>query len=474
MMEKTTSSGKGKNLGLGVLWSSKNIGLCVKTTLITSYLSFYCTDVIGMTATLIGSILLGCKLLDGVTDLIAGWLIDNTRTKLGKARPYEWSILFTGIFTVLLFSAPHVGATAQAVWVAVMYIMTEAIFSTLINTSDPVYTLRAFPEERQRNAVFSISTIFSQFISVAAGIMLPQLIATAGTSQSEWTKLVLMLVGPTALIGMIRFFFVKEKYVDAKRPTEETKEDTEASAEKKSRKKKDGVSVLTGIKAIGKNKYILLLMVMIIAIIIASGVMNTAQAYYFKYFVGDISKMSIVNFSLVFSILMLVIFVPLANKFGKCRIMQIGLILATLGCLIRFLGGTNIVTLFIGMSLIMFGIMPVSVYFPLYLFDIIDYGEWKTGDRVEGMLAALPSFATKVANGLSVSLASLILGHAGYDGKLAEQTEAAMRAINLNYNIIPLICLAVMTAISLIWFNLDKVMPTVKKELAERRDNKEA
>ena len=283
-----------------------------------------------------------------------------------------------------------------------------------------------------------------------------------------------MLVGPTALIGMIRFFFVKEKYVDAKRPTEKTKEDSEASAEKKSRKKMDGVSVLTGIKAIGKNKYILLLMVMIIAIIIASGVMNTAQAYYFKYFVGDISKMSIVNFSLVFSILMLVIFVPLANKFGKCRIMQIGLILATLGCLIRFLGGTNIVTLFIGMSLIMFGIMPVSVYFPLYLFDIIDYGEWKTGDRVEGMLAALPSFATKVANGLSVSLASLILGHAGYDGKLAEQTEAAMRAINLNYNIIPLICLAVMTAISLIWFNLDKVMPTVKKELAERRDNKEA
>ena len=458
----------GKTFGLGLLWSSKNIGLAVKTTLVTSYLSFYCTDVLGMGAALIGSILLGCKLFDGVTDLVAGWLIDNTRTKLGKARPYEWAILFTGIFTILLFSAPHVGAVAQAVWIAVMYIMTEAVFTTLINTSDPVYTLRAFPEEKERSAVFSISTIFSQVISVTLGILLPTLIANAGTSQSEWSKMALLVIGPTALIGMTRFFFVKEKYVDdLVEKGEAVKEETPVKNETKA-KKKNGVGVVEGLKAIGKNKYVLLLMVMVFAIIIASGVMNTAGTYYFKYFVGDIGKMSVVNISIVFSVLMLIIFVPLSNKFGKCRILQIGLILATLGCIIRLVGGPNIVTLFIGMSLVMFGIMPISVYFPLYLFDIIDYGEWKSGTRVEGMLAALPAFATKLANGLSVSLASLILGAAGYDGTLATQSESAMRAINMNYNVIPLICMVIMTVIALVWFNLDKIMPTVKADLAER------
>ncbi len=464
-MENVKTSGKGKKagktLGLGVLWSSKNIGLMIKTGLITTYLSFYCTDVLGMGAALIGGILLGCKLFDGVTDLVAGWLIDNTHTKYGKARPYEWSILFCGIFTILLFSAPHMGTVGKAVWVAFMYIMSEAVFSTLVNTSDPVYTLRAFPEEKERSAVYSVSVVFSQIISVTMGVVLPQFIEAAGTSQSEWSKLILLLVGPTALLGMVRFFFVKEKSVDHKDAGNDI-------AEEKKAKQKEHISVKTGLKAIGKNRYILILMVMIIVIIIASGVMNTAGTYYFKYFVGDIGKMGVVNTSMFASVLMLLIFVPISNKIGKCRVLQIGLILATLGCLIRILGGTNLATLTIGMGLIMFGVMPISLYAPLYLFDIIDYGEWKTGERVEGMLAALPAFATKVANGLSVSLASLILGAAGYDGQLEVQTEKAMWAINLNYNILPFICMLIMTVISLVWFNLDKEMPTVKKELAER------
>lgn len=461
-MEKTHSGAgrAGRTLGLGLLWSSKNIGLAVKTTLVTSYLSFYCTDILGMGAALIGSILLGCKLFDGVTDLFAGWLIDNTRSRLGKARPYEWSILFCGIFTILLFSTPHFGMAGKAVWVAVMYILTEAIFATLINTSDPIYLLRSFPEEKERSSIYSISTVFSQLISVGAGILLPSLIAKAGVSQPEWTRLVILLVGPTALFGMIRFFFIKEKQVDYGK--------TEPTVKKDKNKDSGHVSAWTGLKAIGKNKYLLLLMLMIIAIIIASGLMNTAGTYYFKYFVGDIGKMTIVNFSMIASIVMLIIFVPLSNKIGKCRVLQIGLILATIGCVIRIIGGTNMVTLVLGMSLIMFGIMPISLYFPLYLFDIIDYGEWKTGDRVEGMLAALPAFATKIANGLSVSLASLILGAAGYNGTLAVQSASAMRAIELAYNYIPLGCMVLMTIISLIWFNMDKDMPRVKKELAER------
>lgn len=183
--------------------------------------------------------------------------------------------------------------------------------------------------------------------------------------------------------------------------------------------------------------------------------------------------MSVVNFAMIASVVMLIIFVPLSNKIGKCRVLQIGLILASIGCVVRVAGGTSMVTLVLGMSLVMFGIMPISLYFPLYLFDIIDYGEWKTGDRVEGMMAALPAFATKIANGLSVSLASFILGAAGYNGKLAVQSASAMHAIELTYNYIPLICMVIMTIISLIWFNMDKDMPAVKQELAERHKKEE-
>lgn len=94
------SKKKRGNLLNGIIWSSKNIALSVPNTLIVSYLSFYATDVLGMKATVIATVLLITKLFDGFTDLVSGFVIDNTHSKLGKGRPYEFCILFVGLFTI--------------------------------------------------------------------------------------------------------------------------------------------------------------------------------------------------------------------------------------------------------------------------------------------------------------------------------------------------------------------------------------
>ena len=98
----------------------------------------------------------------------------------------------------------------------------------------------------------------------------------------------------------------------------------------------------------------------------------------------------------------------------------------------------------------------------------MDYGEWKSGKRVEGLYAAFPTFANKVAGGLSVSLAMFVLGAAGYDGSAAVQSEAALNAINLTYNVIPTVLVTAMTIIMILFYSIDKKMPQVKKELEER------
>lgn len=114
------------------------------------------------------------------------------------------------------------------------------------------------------------------------------------------------------------------------------------------------------------------------------------------------------------------------------------------------------------------------MYFPLFLFDIMDYGKWKTGKRVEGMYAAFPTFANKVASGLSVSLGMFIMGAAGYDGTASVQTDTALKAINMCYNVLPTILLVVMVLILVLLYNLDMKMPMVKKELEERRTARNA
>lgn len=448
-----------RNLRNGIFWSTRYISNAVTNTLFVSYISFYATDVLKMPLTMIATVLLITKLFDGVTDLIAGFIIDNTHTRFGKARPYDWCIPFIALFTILTFSAPKAAPLVQAIYVGIMYIMTLAVFGTLLGASDNVYLLRAFPEDKERNNVYGISTVFGQIVSLALGIMIPKWVSAAGVIQSEWTKMVIYSTVPIAAIGMIRFFTIKEVVAD----------EPVVNAEGK-KEKRQGVSFKEGITAIAANKYIIILTLAIFTIVIASGFLNTSAAYYFTYFVGDISKMSVIAIASFASLIMLVIFVPLANRFGKGKVMKVSLLIALAGCILRWIGGTNMVTMSVGLGLMMLGIMPVSVYFPLFLFDIIEYGEWKTGKRVEGVLAVFPGFANKVAGGLSVSLGGFVMGAAGYVGGLETQSESAMRAIDLSFNAIPTILLGVMTVIIIVFYDLDKLMPKVKEEIAARKE----
>lgn len=80
-------------------------------------ITYYCTNSLGLSPGIVGTLLLVSKLFDGFTDLIAGLIIDKTKTKYGKARPYELCILGVWICTVLLFSTPNFGRAGKIIWV---------------------------------------------------------------------------------------------------------------------------------------------------------------------------------------------------------------------------------------------------------------------------------------------------------------------------------------------------------------------
>lgn len=88
-----------------ICWNSSAISSgCMM--MIMGYLSIYCTDTMGIPAVLVGTLLAASKFFDGFTDLIAGYIVDNTNTKLGRGRPYELALLAGWICTVLLYSCP--------------------------------------------------------------------------------------------------------------------------------------------------------------------------------------------------------------------------------------------------------------------------------------------------------------------------------------------------------------------------------
>ena len=437
-------------------WTSRGLSLALNVVLIMQ-LTYYCTDLVGMSPTLVGTLLLASKIFDGFTDLFVGFIIDKTHTKLGKARPYEIFIVFIWVLTVFLFSIPNLSTTGKAIYVFVLYALINSVCATFLNGGDAVYLARSVRSEKNRVSVMSFNGAIIMICSIVVSIILPQIIAGIGATKEGWTVISLIFAIPFALIGLGRFFFVKEVV-----------NDDASEKEKNANSNANKVSVGESLKALGKNKYIFMLAGMtFIAQLIAN--LTAATNYYFKYIFGDIGAASLISMASIVTPLALAFFPVLTRKFGTVNILRAGAVLGVVGYVIRMIGGTNMITLVLGSLLSGLGIIPVSMMISIYLIDCMDFGEWKTGVRVEGVMASVNSFTSKLGSGIASGLVGVIMGMAGYDGNLSVQPDSAITAIKFLFNGLPLIGMAILLLLAIL-YNLDKFMPQVKADLEKKKE----
>lgn len=451
-LEPTTTAENEKLPGyLKWAWTSRGLSLAINAILIMQ-LTYYCTDMLGMSATLVGTLLLVSKIFDGVTDLFVGIIIDRTNTKWGKARPYEIFIIFTWLFTILLFSAPDMGTVGKAVFVFALYTLINSVCATFLNGGDAVYLARSIRSEANRVSVMSFNGGIIMLCSIVVSMILPQLIAGIGATKSGWTVIAAIMGIPLAMIGMLRFVFVKEVVIEEKKEEE-----------------KQSVSLKTSIGCVFKNKYIWLLAGMTLVTQIIANVGSAVNTYYFKYIIGDIGLATVVSMSGMVTPFVMLIFPLLSRKFGTVTLLKAGAVLGVLGYGIRIIGGTNLVTLTIGSLIGGMAVLPVTMMISIYLIDCMDYGEWKTGTRVEGMLGSVNSFCLKLGSGMASGLVGLVMGLAGYDGTLEVQSQAATTSIIALFNYLPMLLMVVLLVLAVL-YKLDRELPQIKKELEEKRN----
>ena len=419
-------------------------------------LTYYCTDMLGMGATLVGTLLLASKIFDGVTDLFVGFIIDATHTKWGKARPYEIFIVFVWGLIVLLFSAPEMSTTGKAIFVFVLYTLINSVCATFLNGGDAVYLARSIRSEKNRVSVMSFNGGIIMLFSIVISMLLPQLIAGMGSTKAGWTTMALIFAIPCAIIGMFRFIFVKE-VVDDNQPSDQQKEEVQKIPLKQS------------LKCVFSNKYIFILAGMTLVVQLATNIGTAVNTYYFKYIMGNIGLATLVSIGSMLTPVIMLIFPVLSRKFGTVPILRAGAVLGVVGYGIRILGGTNLVTLTLGSVIGGVAILPVTMMISIYLIDTMDYGEWKTGTRVEGMLASVNSFASKLGSGIASGMVGLIMGLAGYDGSLATQSASALTSIQVLFNYVPMVLMVVLLILG-IAYKLDKALPQIKADLAKKHE----
>ena len=171
------------------------------------------------------------------------------------------------------------------------------------------------------------------------------------------------------------------------------------------------------------------------------------------------------------SLILLPFFPKLAEKFGKWVLLMIGFAMQIVGYVLILIFPASFPVLIVGLALVGFGRVPHSAGLFAMIADVIDYGDWKFGQRIEGMTYSAASFGMKVGTGLGSAAVGWGLEFGGYDGLAAAQSASALFAIRALYTWVPLILIIIGTVI-LAACNLDKIYPTIQKELAERNSAK--
>jgi GPH family glycoside/pentoside/hexuronide:cation symporter len=431
-------------------WISRALSLSVNVILLMQ-ITYYATDFAGLSATLVGALLLGSKLFDGFTDLLVGFIINKTNTRLGKARPYELMVVPLWIFTILLFSIPEIGIVGKSLYILILYALINSVCATFLNATDAIYMGRSLSGEQQRAKVLAMNAVVIMLLSAVISILLPQLMANWGPRPGGWTRIGLVLGMPMMILGLGRFFFIKETVVDEK-----------VEQDSKNMRLKESLVILA------KNKYVFILAGCILCSNIIQTMMSAVQTYYFQYIVGDLSLMSLFGMLGLFSPFVLLLFPAAMRKFGSMTFIRVGLFTAIAGSILKIFFGRNLVFLVAGQFLSSLGTAPLGMMINLFLIECMEYSEWKTGKRIDGYVPAMVKFSDKVGSGIASGGLGLIMGLAGYNSAVAVQSDRAIASIFGLYTWIPaIICVIMLFLVNL--YDLDKKMPRIKQEIAARR-----
>lgn len=459
MKEKTEKKNKKKfPFWKFLAWKSSDVSSAAITLIITSYLTIYCTNFLGLSGKLVGTILLVSNIIDAATDLVAGFIVDNTHTRFGKARPYDLGIVGMCIFTLLMFSGPTEASQAVKVgWVFFMYTFIFGVFNTLRSAANTPYQIRAFDNDRELiGKVCSYSGIVTTLGAMVVSVSFPILMGRIATSAAGWRKLMAIYCIPLTVLGVCRFIFVKENpEIDAR--TNQAK-----------------VTLKDAVDVFKKNKYVWFYAGMIIIYNVLTTM--SVSTYYFTYIVGNTDVLGLLSMiSLV--LLPLMLFMPiLLKRFTLPKIIIGGACIGIVGYIIDFIAGANIGMLMVGAVLAGAATLPVSYLCQLLLMNLFDYNEYKGLARLESTTNQIAhGVSSQLGQGLGGFLLGVLLDIGGFvtavDGAVVSQPQSAITMIRCMYSVVPAILLVLMIVSVHFLGKLDNEMPMIEEALKKKEEN---
>lgn len=447
-------------------------GALLLNAVLATYLNVYYTDVLKLTSVWGGAFLvvfpIVSKVIDAITNVVMGYIIDRTRTKEGKARP--WLLLsapLVAITGILLFTVPNAGETVQVIWVMVSYNLFYSFAYTIFNMSHNLMVPLSTRDTTARGglSVFNqIATIMMSGILVA--LVFPMVIMPmVGVDKGKWIVLMSVLSILALPLTLLEYFFTKER----------------VTLENQAAGEDDAVSFAKQLKAIFTDKYMLLIYAYFLIYTAGSCIKNISLVYFCNYVLGTYNDgITQTMVSAIGGIPMGIgIFAvwPLAKKFGKRNVTLAGFILYAIGGAICWMFPHNMVMVLAGQFIKNTGGLPCAYVFMALFADVLDHLEWKTGFRSDGIAMSVYNIIAVAMVGVCTGIFNGWLAGAGYvapeivNGQTvaAVQSEAVQGIITFGFVGLEVFT-GVILAVLLAFLNVEKDIGKKQAEIKVRRE----
>ncbi|MDU7037331.1 MAG: glycoside-pentoside-hexuronide (GPH):cation symporter, partial [Staphylococcus simulans] len=418
------------------------------------YLLKFYTDVLGISATYAGLVFLISKIFDAFVDTGVGSYVDSRKNigPRGKFRPY---ILFgtvpLAIMTVMTFITPNLDYTGKVIWAFATYMIFSMAYSIVnIPYGSLSASMTVNADDRTQLSVFR--NMGSQGALFITGIIVLPMVSQFPNQAIGFPVVVGVLAAIGVIFHIICYKGVKERF---------TVEPPDTKGQSR-----------IAFKNLLKNGAFAVLAFYTLLTITAMFLKQSTQLYYFQYVLGEVNLVGIVSlFNFIALIPALYLTTVLSKKFGKKMTAIIGVVGFIICEMLNYaFFGENVVTFLIFSTLGMFFLVIPNTVTWAFIADVVEYGQWKSGVRTEGIIYSSYSFTRKVSQALAGFIPGIALTFIGYQPNV-EQTADTLQGLGLLYFVVPAVISLIAVIVFGIFYKLtDKRHEQIVKELALREE----
>lgn len=413
------------------------------------FLLKYYTDVLGLDSAAAGLIVMVCLIWDGLIDPMIGIVANKTRTRFGRYRPY---MLFGAIPLAASFSLVFLPVPFKDASLIIYALATQLLFRTVyaaVNIPYGAMMASMTRDSMERNWLSGARMLFAFSGSAVVGYFTPRLVAYIGVNNPDsahfWSAAILSTLATVVIF--ISYAMTEERLEPV---SEQQRHPPLAELLRMLAKNTPFLQAAAGIALFG----------------FASTVTGASLAYYVQYYMhGDASMTgNLVSMIPLVQMLAILPWTLISRRIGKRAAWITGLLIAIAALIgLHLIGHPDTVTLFVLIGLSAFGSASIAVNFWSIIPDTVEFGEWKSGVRVEGFVFGLVTLIQKSALGVSSAFVGVYLTWIGYVPNQV-QSESTVDGLRYMITLFPIAGMLASCAVML-FYKLDA--PTHAKLVAE-------